>query len=249
MISKAKISFIQSLSLKKFRDEHNCFVAEGIRIIRDLHPAFACKIIVATENWALENNVPEANEQFIVDEKTFKKLSGQKKPQGILAIYHKKNCAFDPSASTNDLVLALDGIQDPGNLGTILRIADWFGIHQVICSPSTADLYNPKTIQATMGALVRVNVHYLSLPDLLSSLPDVPVVGTFLNGTSIYESELPTRGVIVMGNEGNGISAEVEKLVTSKLLIPSFPIGQSSSESLNVGVAAAIICSEFRRRQ
>ena len=248
MISRNKSGFIQSLAHKKYRDEHHSFVAEGIRIIRDLHPAFRCRILVATEAWAASHPLPEADEWYVTDEKTFLKLSGQQQPQGILAVYEKRESTFDPAMTATELILALDNVRDPGNLGTILRVADWFGIHHVLCSTGTADVYNPKTIQATMGAMARVNIHYVDLPNLLQSLIDVPVYGTFLNGSSMYEQSLSPNGVLIMGNEGNGISPEIEKLVTSKLLIPSFPAGQPSSESLNVGVATALICAEFRRR-
>jgi TrmH family RNA methyltransferase len=248
MISKNKSGFIHSLSHKKFRDEHQCFVAEGTRLIRDLHGSFNCRMIVATTTWAGQNPLPEANEQLVTDEKDFQKISGQKQPQGILAVYETRKTVFESSILHNELVLALDNVQDPGNLGTLLRIADWFGINHVLCTPGTADVYNPKTVQATMGALARVNVHYMDLAPLLGAHDHLPVYGTFLEGNSIYDAKLSTNGIIILGNEGNGISPEIEKLVTSKLLIPSYPSGQPTSESLNVGMAAAVICSEFRRR-
>ncbi|MCE1155655.1 MAG: RNA methyltransferase [Bacteroidales bacterium] len=247
MLSKTKISFINALMLKKFRDEHQCFVAEGTRMIRDLQHHFRCRMLVATNEWVLHHNMPDAAEQIVTDERTFQKISTQKQPQGVLAVFEIKSSKFDPAIAGNELVLMLDNVQDPGNLGTIIRIADWFGIHHVVCSVGSADVYNPKTIQATMGALARVNVHYSRLETLLTQ-SRVPVFGTFLDGSSIYDSQLAGHGYIIMGNEGNGISPEIEKLVTSKLLIPSFPAGQPTSESLNVGVATALICAEFRRR-
>ena len=248
MISKTKSSFIRSLALKKFRDEHGCFVAQGTRIIQDLHSAFTCRMIVATNEWAQTNTLPGADECYITDDETFRKLSGQQQPQGILGVYEKKECEYNNHTASTELVLVLDNIQDPGNLGTILRVADWFGIHHVICSPDTADIFNPKTVQATMGALARVNIYYQSIHQLLMISKGIPVYGTFLDGVSIYDSTLSSNGFLVMGNEGNGISGEIEKLVTSKLLIPSFPVGQPTSESLNVGVATALVCAEFRRR-
>lgn len=248
MVSKNKVAFIQSLSLKKFRDEHQCFVAEGTRLIRDLHDSFSCRMLVATTEWANEYQLPAASEQIITDKKNFQKISGQKQPQGILAVYEMRKITFNPTVADTELVMALDNIQDPGNMGTLLRIADWFGIRQVICSQGTVDVYNPKTVQATMGALARVNVYYLHLEQYLKTLGNIPVYGTFLDGQSIYETALSMNGIIIMGNEGNGITPEIEKLVTSKLLIPSFPKDEATSESLNVGVAAAVICSEFRRR-
>lgn len=248
MLSKNKAAFIQSLALKKFRDEHQCFVAEGTRLISDLNSSFRCRMIVATPEWADEHPLPSASEQIITDDKTFQRISGQKQPQGILAVYEKRNTIFNPQLADTELVMALDNIQDPGNMGTLLRVADWFGIRQVICSQGTTDVYNPKTVQATMGALARVDVHYLNLSQFLKTLINIPVYGTFLDGQSIYDTQLSSNGLLIMGNEGNGISPEIEKLVTSKLLIPSFPKDEATSESLNVGVAAAVICSEFRRR-
>ena len=146
------------------------------------------------------------------------------------------------------LCLALDDVQNPGNLGTIVRLADWFGIEHIFCSRGCADIYNPKTVQATMGGLARVQVHYMDLPQMLSLLPeDVPVYGTFLDGDNLYKKSLDNRGLIVMGNEGKGISSSVEAFVTERLYIPNYPAGRATSESLNVAIATAIVCAEFRR--
>lgn len=142
----------------------------------------------------------------------------------------------------------LDTVQDPGNLGTIIRIADWFGVENIICSKETADVYNPKTIQATMGAIGRVHLHYCDLCDFLDKVPDIPLFGTFLEGKNIYEASLPANGILLMGNEGKGISSQLELRITQKLFIPGFPSGRKTSESLNVAIATAIACSEFRRR-
>ena len=146
--------------------------------------------------------------------------------------------------------MALDDVQDPGNLGTIIRIADWFGIEHIFCSSGTADVYNPKTIQATMGAIARVKLHYCNLPDFLKSASqkNTPIFGTFLDGENIYTQELPANGIIIMGNEGNGISKQIAEMVTHRILIPNYPQGCETSESLNVAVATAIVCAEFRRR-
>ncbi len=152
-------------------------------------------------------------------------------------------------AAAKNLVLALDDVQDPGNLGTIMRIADWFGIKDIFCSKGTADIYNPKAVQATMGAISRVKIHYTELAKEIASLPaSVPVYGTFLEGDIIYDTELSGNGVIIMGNEGNGISREVGKTINRKLYIPNWPAGAATSESLNVAIATAIVCAEFRRR-
>jgi TrmH family RNA methyltransferase len=146
------------------------------------------------------------------------------------------------------LSIALDDVQDPGNLGTIIRIADWFGIKDVICSLHCADAYGPKTVQATMGALARVRVHYVDLASFLSDCKELPIYGTCMDGENIYNKQLSPHGIIVMGNEGNGISDSVRSLVSEKLLLPNYPFGETTSESLNVGVATALVCGEFRRR-
>jgi len=150
----------------------------------------------------------------------------------------------------NDLSLALDCVQNAGNLGTIIRIADWFGISNIFCSPDTADVYNPKVVQAAMGALANVNVHYVNLQQFIKQAKEneIQIFGTFLEGKNIYQQNLPKNGIIVLGNEGNGISVEIENLIAEKLLIPNFSAKNQTSESLNVAVAAAIVCSEFRRK-
>lgn len=249
MISKNKIKFIASLSQKKFRDEQNMFVAEGTKLVLDLMPSFNCVLLLATADWLREYRITEQCEVVEVSDEELKKISNQKTPQGVLAVLSKMESHWDVDALTGKLSLALDEIQDPGNLGTILRVADWFGISDVFCSENTADAFSSKAVQATMGALARVNVHVVNLPHFIAECcSKMPVYGTFMNGENIYNRTLHPNGIIVMGNEGNGISKEIEKLVTDRLLIPNFPVGQISSESLNVGVAAALVCAEFRRR-
>lgn len=249
MLSKNKIKLISSLSQKKFRDATGLFVAEGIKLFRDLVGTFHCELLVTTKEWEEETGAIVADEKATITEDQLNTLSTQKHPQGVLALFRKRENVI-PSTSTieKQLVLALDDIQDPGNMGTIIRIADWFGISHVFCSEGCADAYGPKVVQASMGALARVNVHYVNLPTLLSEFKQYPIYGTFLEGNNIYTEQLSTNGVIVMGNEGNGISTTIEKLVTNKLLIPNFPMGAPTSESLNVAVATAIVCSEFRRK-
>ena len=173
-----------------------------------------------------------------------------KTPQEVLAVFEQPHYEFDTNVTDQSLCLALDDVQDPGNLGTIIRIADWFGIEHIFCSSGTADVYNPKTIQATMGAIVRVKLHYCNLPDFLKSASqkNTPIFGTFLDGENIYTQELPANGIIIMGNEGNGISKQIAEMVTHRILIPNYPQGCETSESLNVAVATAIVCAEFRRR-
>ena len=194
---------------------------------------------------------PPADEVAEATEEELRRASSQKSPQGVLAVLRKPADTPDPNAPARDLCLALDDVQDPGNLGTIVRVADWFGLRDVFCSRHSADVYGAKTVQATMGALARVRVHYVDLPALLARCREagLPVYGTFMDGDSLYAADgLEARGVIVMGNEGNGISPEVGRLVSHRLAIPSYPPGKPTCESLNVGVAAAIVCAEFRRR-
>jgi len=249
MISKSKIKLIKSLEQKKFRDETGLFVAEGTKLVLDLLTAFKCTILAATRDWMVENKNISALEIIEVDETELNKISNQKSPQGVFAVFEKPLYTREVDDLNQKLVLALDDVQDPGNLGTILRIADWFGITDVFCSEHSADAYNPKTVQATMGALARVRVHTVDLPVFLQSCAGkMPVYGTFMDGSNIYSDTLSQHGIIVMGNEGNGISTETTKHVTHRLLIPNYPMGETTSESLNVGVATALVCAEFRRR-
>ena len=175
------------------------------------------------------------------------KVSNVKTPQGVVFSCERPVAELRVLQDAKRLMV-LEGLQDPGNLGTIIRLADWFGIEHIFCSTGTADVYNPKTVQATMGALARVKVHYCSLPQLIESLTDIPVYGTFLNGNIIYAESLSAHGLIVMGNEGKGVSPEVERLINKKLYIPNYPQERETSESLNVAIATAVVCSEFRRR-
>jgi TrmH family RNA methyltransferase len=251
-LSKNKIKYFNSLSLKKNRDNEQVFIAEGVKLVGDLLPYFRVKYIVATREWLVCNRV-EANEIIEVDGlDEMKKITLLSTPTPVFVVFDRPQYNFDIDVLLNnkELILALDAVQDPGNLGTIIRIADWFGIKNILCSQGTVDVYNTKTIQSTMGALARVKVHYVDLLDVLDVLREkgFPVYGTFLDGDSIYNAELTNYGVIVMGNEGNGVSADVAKLTSRKLLIPSYPANEATSESLNVAVATAIVCSEFRRR-
>lgn len=250
MLSKNKIKLISSLSQKKFRDETGLFVAEGTKLVADLSVAFGCEILLVTPPRSDEFRFMQATEQIEVTDQELSKVSGQKSPQGVLAVFRKSTQPVDYAGLNNRLSLALNDVQDPGNLGTIIRIADWFGIQDIFCSLHCADAYSTKTVQATMGALARVKVHSVDLPAFLREVSGkLPVYGTFMNGQDIYEKELSANGIIVMGNEGNGISVEIEECVTQRLLIPNFPKGEATSESLNVGVATSLVCAEFRRRQ
>lgn len=259
MISKARIKWIKSLEMRKYRLQQNAFVAEGPKLVgelldvcQDAHqdaPYSTPLYLAATKDWLsqnlhLINNIKEVDE---VSKQELERASLLRTPQNVLAVFPIPKEKLQLSSLGNQLVLALDGVQDPGNLGTILRIADWFGIHHVLCSEGTADVYNPKCVQSCMGALARVKVSYCNLPEVLRETR-MPVYGTFLDGKDIYNEELSQDGIIVMGNEGNGISEEVGKLVNRRLYVPNFPKGSATTESLNVAVCTGIVCAEFRRR-
>ena len=253
MLSKAKIKLIHSLAIKKYRDETGLFVAEGAKSVLELAQYFTCEMLCAESDWLTYNNV-KAKEVIELKGDELRRISFLKTPQGVLAVFRKPyRCglgAQSPRAYGTDLSLALDGIQDPGNLGTIVRIADWFGVRHIFCSEHCADVFNPKTVQATMGALGRVNVHYVDLAEFISAEMQqaTPVFGAFLDGENIYQQRLPAHGLIVVGSEGNGISPAIGKLIKHRLFIPPYPAGEPTSESLNVAVATAIICGEFRRQ-
>lgn len=247
MLSQAKQKWIRSLELKKFRQEQGLFLAEGSKCCTDLLELLPCRFLAATPEWLTAHPNVRAKELVEASMDEIRKASLLKNPQEVLAVFEVPTYEMNPEQLQGNLSLALDNIQDPGNLGTILRIADWFGIRQVVCSVGTVDAFNPKTVQATMGAIGRIHLYYTDLAAFLSKL-SLPVYGTFLEGEILYQADLRNEGIIVMGNEGNGISTLVEKMVTNKLFIPDFPMGQTGSESLNVSVATAIVCSEFRRR-
>ena len=248
MLSKNKIKYIRSLEVKKNRKEEHAFVAEGHKLVGDLLGHFSCKLLVATRSWLDIHPQVGADEVIEVTQEELTRASLQKTPQDVLAIFEQPDYPMNPEVISQSLCLALDDVQDPGNLGTIIRVADWFGIEHIFCSLGTVDVYNPKTIQATMGALARVKLHYCNLPSLIASLGDVPVYGAFLDGKNIYGEDLGTYGLIVMGNEGKGVSQEVADMVNKRLYIPNYPPQRETSESLNVAMATGIVCAEFRRR-
>lgn len=235
-LSKAQVKWVRSLQQKKNRDAEGVFVAEGEKCVNDLLEAFPL-VLLATP----ENATPVEIEQ----------MSSLRTPQGTIAVF-RKPIAYTQYPLSN-LILALDGVQDPGNLGTIIRTCDWFGIHDILCSRDTADCYNPKVVQATMGALARVRVHYVDLPIVLAELrgQGLPLYGTLLDGKNMYDTNAIAdrqKGVIIMGNEGKGISPEVRQLISHPLFIPSYPADMPTSESLNVSIATAIVLAEFRRK-
>ena len=238
MLSKNQIKLIKSLELKKNRKREGLFVAEGPKVVGDLLRA-------GYRPYSFFSTQSRPDAELITDDE-LRRISFLQHPQEVLAVFHIPPSSLLPSPSSL-LSLALDGVQDPGNVGTIIRIADWFGISNIYCSPDTADVYNPKVVQATMGSLAHVTITYCDLVPLLREA-DVPIYGTLLDGQNIYEQPLSDKGVIVMGNEGNGISPEIRQLVTHKLLIPNFNKNHETAESLNVAIATAITCSEFRRK-
>lgn len=247
-LSKNKLRLLLSFTKKKARDEQNLFLAEGNKLVRDLLPYFHCKTIVGTVDFFKKEEIRLESDCYIATKEELERLSLTRSPQAVWALFERKEHNLDLSELKEKLSLALDGVQDPGNLGTIIRIADWFGIENIICSSNCVDLYNPKVVQATMGAIARVKIHYTDLVKLMDSVGDLPIYGTFLEGDIIYETPLSSNGIIVMGNEGNGISEEVKQRITQKLFIPNYPSNRKTSESLNVAVATSIVCSEFRRR-
>ena len=241
MISKNQIKYVRQLERKKGRTAEGLFVAEGPKVVGDLIAAgYQPKMVFAIKEWKEKHGDMDVQE---VTEEELQKVSFLQHPQQVLALLEMpKSVALDKAGK--ELCLALDGVQDPGNLGTIIRIADWFGIRTIYCSEETADAWNPKVIQATMGSIARVKMVYTDLKALIEKA-EVPVYGTLLDGQDIYSQPLSKEGIIVMGNEGNGISQEIRKLITHQLLIPKY---QEGPESLNVAIATAITCSEFRRR-
>lgn len=248
MISKAKIKFIHQLEHKKQRVQQQLFVAEGPKVVGDLIKKSTPRLVVALDSWLSSKHFDSSVEVCSVTDDELRKVSFLQHPQDVVALFPiHDNEEILPNAS-KELILALDGVQDPGNLGTIIRIADWFGISHIVCSQTTADVYNPKVVQATMGSIARVALHYTDLQTYIGSQKnDVPVYGTLLDGNNIYKDTLSQNGIIVMGNEGNGISPEIRRMVNHRILIPNYPEGRDTAESLNVAIATAITCAEFRR--
>lgn len=280
-ISKAQVKLIKSLQQKKYRDELGLFVAEGEKCVSELAKAFELVYLIVEDGLIVPTVLQRSGLTGEAGHLTasaieISQMSGLRTPQGVIGVFKKPITKHQAPITDSGLVLALDGIQDPGNLGTIIRTCDWFGVHDIVCSQDTADCYNPKVVQATMGALARVRVHYVNLPAWLQSQitnhqSQIKIYGTLLDGKDMYEvlqsagrpdseavlqhsgltAERPFSAngpaVIIMGNEGNGISSEVRKFVTHPIRIPSYPKDAETSESLNVSIATAIVLAEFRR--
>lgn len=240
---------IRSLDDTKHRRSLHLFKAEGTKCVLDTIDSFTLRYLIATYEWLNHNKIDIDRDLVMqVSPKEMERLSSFSTASQVIAVYDIPDRSPDLRSLSGQLTLALDCVQDPGNLGTIIRTADWFGIRNILASCDTADMYSPKVVQATMGAISRVTVCYCDLVDTIKSLPDIAVYGTFLDGTDIYKSDLSPDGIIIMGNEGKGISDDVARLVNRRLLIPSFPEGRITSESLNVATATAITVAEFRRR-
>lgn len=251
MLSKNKIKYIHSLEQKKHRSKEQAFVAEGNKLVSDMLPHYSCPLLIAKPCWMATQGDITTDELIVAEDEDIRKASLLKSPQDVLAVFRIPSWKIEEADPQNELILMLDGIQDPGNLGTIIRLADWFGFEHIICSPDTVDVFNPKVVQSTMGALAHVKVHYTELGAYLEKQKErnIPIYGTFLEGEDIYERDLSGNGVVIMGNEGNGIRKELEEMVNEKLYIPSYPQGRSTAESLNVAIATAVVCAEFRRRE
>ncbi len=252
MVTKSEILKVRSLHDRESRSQLGLFIAEGMKIVEEIiNSDFEVECVYITEK-GLQNldKKIKFNALEQVSQKEMERMSTLKSATPILAVVKiPKYSSYNTSKS--ELSIALDTVQDPGNLGTIIRLADWFGIGQVICSIDCVDCFSPKVIQATMGAILRVKVYYTDLVKYLSKAKSegISIYGTFLEGDNIYKKSLSQGGIIIMGNEGRGISKEVSTLIDNKLYIPPYPIDKgSNSESLNVAVATAVICSEFRRR-
>jgi TrmH family RNA methyltransferase len=240
MVSKNQIKLITSLQQKKYRNINKLFFAEGVKVIQELLQSnFELEHLYSTQD---DFEEVSKIKKILIDDNDLKKISALSTPNTCLAVF---KIPVEKKRIESGLILALDSVRDPGNLGTILRLCDWFGVNQLLCSKETVDIYNPKVVQATMGSIARVNVNYVDLNAFVAQTK-LPIFGTFMDGENIYKTSLPQEGIIVMGNEANGISAELEKLIQNRLTIPRFGDIQKI-ESLNVATATAIVLSEFRR--
>ena len=240
MVSKNQIKLITSLQLKKYRNEHQLFIAEGVKVIQELLQSnFVLEHLFVTEAIFEEVSI---SKKTLIKEADMKRISALSSPSSCLAIFKiPKPTAIE----TEGLIVAVEDIRDPGNLGTIVRLCDWFGVKQLVCSAETVDVYNPKVIQATMGSIARVAIHYVDLNDFISESA-LPVFGTFMDGKNVYNEKLPNEAILILGNEANGISSSLEKSIQNRIAIPRFGDIQQT-ESLNVATATAIFLSEFRR--
>lgn len=239
MVVKSELKLIKSLQQKKCRNEHGLFVVEGKKTVEEVLNSNMeiYKLFTVDSNELETGDVPF----YSISNKELSQISSLKNPNGYLGVFHIPK---PTDQILSDWILVLDGVQDPGNLGTIIRLCDWFGITDIICSTDTVDSYNPKVLQATMGSITRVNVQYKDLDAFLNST-ELPVYGTFMDGVSVNNTKLPKKGIMIMGNEGKGISDAIAQLCTDRLAIPQF--GEATTESLNVASATAILLHEIRK--
>ena len=246
-MTRAEIQFVRSLNDKRTRDAEGLFIAEGSKLVEEILASH----LVVRHVYTTRRELHGANIELVTPQE-MERISQLKNANDTLAIVEQPRYRLNQEEVGKRLTLALDGVQNPGNLGTIIRLADWFGVEDIICSSECADCYNPKVVQATMGAILRVRVHYTSnLAELLSksAAAGTPIYGTLLDGENIYTQELSSHGIIVMGNEGRGLSDACRRALTHKLFIPPYPANAPTSESLNVAMATGIIMAEFRRRK
>lgn len=253
MLSNNKIKFVRSLHQNKFRKIHGLFLAEGPKLVEELiNSKFITHSIYATQNWIVNNHsvLPESVETETITEKELKRISTLKTPNQVISVVEIPKEEDVDLKKLTDLTLVLDNIQDPGNMGTIIRTADWFGIKKVICSEETVEVYNPKVVQSTMGSIARVNVYYTKLTDYFRSIPEnTPVYGAVLDGSNLYEQDLENKAILIIGSESHGISDRLYPYISNKISVPNFSKQASdSAESLNASIATAILCAEFRRQ-
>ena len=239
MVVKSQIKFIKNLQQKKYRTQNKLFVVEGIKTVRELlNSSLKVYKVYVTDSTVLEL---EGDFVEVISDGELKKMSGLSTPNKVLGVFH---IPVPGPLDFSDWVIALDDVRDPGNLGTIIRLCDWFGVKTLLCSSNSVDSYNPKVLQATMGSISRVNIVYGDLQRILSN-SEVPVYGAFMDGTEVYKEKFPKKGILVMGNEANGVSEAIEALIGKKISIPQF--GPKTTESLNVATATAILLNEIRR--
>ncbi len=246
-INNSIIKLVSSLQMKKFRDRERLFVAEGWKCVRDTWNAFNCRYLIATRTWYERYGTAAHYDKLVMAGKgQMAKMSQFSTPSDVIAVYEIPETNVDSEVVENSINIVLDNVQDPGNLGTIVRLADWFDVPYVFCSAGTVDIYNHKVVQATMGAIANVKVVYCDIEQLFDDYPEMEICGTFLDGENIFRSELPDKGFIVFGNEGQGISPKIAERVSRRLLIPATS-KHHASDSLNVGLAAAITVAQFRK--
>ncbi|MDC6361263.1 MULTISPECIES: TrmH family RNA methyltransferase [Flavobacteriaceae] len=238
MVTKNQIKLVVNLKQKKYRTQHGLFVVEGEKLVNELLDAGIQLLDLFVDT---EKKAKHFQEAKLVSKANMKQMSSLSNPNGVLGVFKVPS---PKPIGEDDWVLALDAVRDPGNLGTIIRLCDWFGIKYLICSSDTVDCYNPKVLQATMGSIARVNIVYTDLEAYLKQT-SLPMYGAFMDGNSIYQQKLPTKGILVMGNEANGISETIGGLITSQISIPQY--GETTAESLNVATATAILLNEIRR--